>query len=257
MSLLPQRKKSPEEIAKLRESLGVPGLSPGEEPLPIPDAIPPAPAEPVETIIPAHHQATLVHAPETTPPAPQPVEIPHGPKPVHSLKRSERIPALPAEEPSSEEHDASPPNSRTHTPKPVRSLRKSEQMPVLTEHAAEPFPDSKLPFHRHSDQEISEIRRREALAMMQPVVNPKLAAAHPALLVPGYLCAIAGSSCFFFYGVPLAATAGCAATALLLAAFVFLRRPISRHHAAFIAVIALFVVVFGALHYFPHLQHAT
>jgi len=257
MSLLPQRKKSPEEIAKLRESLGVPGLLPGEDPLPIPDTRSQAPAEPVETIIPAHHQATLVHAPETTPLAPQPVEAHHGHRPLHSLKRSERIPALPAEDPPSDEPDAAPPNSRSHAPKPVRSLRKSEQMPVLTEHDAEPSPDSKLPFHRHSDQEISEIRRREALAMMKPVVNPKLAAAHPALLVPGYLCAIAGSSCFFFYGVPLAATAGSTAAALLFAAFIYLRRPISRHHAAFIAVIALFVIVFGALHYFPHLRHAT
>ena len=36
MSLLPQRKKSAEEIAKLRESLGIPGASPeGEAPVEI------------------------------------------------------------------------------------------------------------------------------------------------------------------------------------------------------------------------------
>jgi K+-transporting ATPase A subunit len=44
---------------------------------------------------------------------------------------------------------------------------------------------------------------------------------------------------------------------MLVAAFIGIRKPISRHHAAFIAVIALFVIIFGALHYFPHLRHAT
>jgi K+-transporting ATPase A subunit len=29
------------------------------------------------------------------------------------------------------------------------------------------------------------------------------------------------------------------------------------HHAAFIAVLSLFVLVFGVLHYFPQLQHGT
>ena len=93
--------------------------------------------------------------------------------------------------------------------------------------------------------------------MMTPAANPKLATAHPALLAPSYLLAAAGASCFFFPEFPMAATAGCSAAAMLLAAFIYLRRPISRHHAAFIAVIALFVIVFGALHFFPHLRHAT
>ena len=77
------------------------------------------------------------------------------------------------------------------------------------------------------------------------------------MLAPGYILAIAGASCFYFYEFPMEATAACAAAALLIAGFIFLRRPISSPHAAFIAVIALFVIVFGALHYFPHLQHAT
>jgi hypothetical protein len=140
----------------------------------------------------------------------------------------------------------------------VRSLRKSEQVPVLAPAPATPSPDSKIPFHRHSDNEIAEIRRREALALMTPhAPNPKLAAAHLALLIPGYLLAIAGASCFLYYEVPMAATAGCVTGAMLIAGFVFLCRPISRHHAAFIAVIALFVLVFGALHFFPQLRHAT
>ena len=251
MSLLPQRKKTAEEIAKLRENLGVPAL-------PAEASDPPA-TPPVEALVPTHHEATVVaaavEAAETPHIEPAPAPIPHGPKPVHSLKRSERIPAPSAEETPAE---TPTPEPAPGSPKPVRSLRKSEQIPVLKPAPAKPSADSKIPFHRHSDDEIAEIRRRDALAMMNAhVPNPKLAAAHPALLIPGYLLAIAGGSCFFFYEVPMAATAGCAATALLISGFIFVRRPISRHHAGFIAIIALLVLVFGALHFFPQLRHAT
>lgn len=254
MSLLPQRKKSAEEIAKLRESLGIPGVLPdADAPSAVKETAVP-PAEIVDTIVPTHHEATVVHPPETAPLDPLPAPVPHGPKPVHTFKRSEQIPAVPHVEPVVPEEIPEP---QVPVVKLVRSLRKSEQGPVLPPTPTDSFADSKLPVHRHSDRELNEIRKREALAMMNARPNPKLAVAHPGLIAPGYVLAVAGASCFYFYEFPLAATAACAATALLIAGFIFLRRPISRHHAAFIAVIALFVIVFGALHYFPHLQHAT
>jgi hypothetical protein len=256
MSLLPQRKKSAEEIAKLRESLGVPGVSPEAETASAPEAAS-APAAGVETIVPTHHEATVVHAAEPEPAA-EPEHLPppahHGPKQVHSLKRSERMPLEPTDEPDDE---APSPLPQGPLPKTVRSLRKSEQAPLPAFPHSVPAANSKLPAHRHNDRELNEIRRREAIAMMHPAANPKLAVAHPAVIVPGYLLALAGASCFVFYQFPIAATAACSATALALAAFIFVSRPISRHHAAFIAVIALFVIVFGVLHYFPHLRHAT
>jgi len=190
MSLLPQRKKSAEEIAQLRESLGVPA------------------------------------------------------PPAESAERPAAVP--------------SPPESGPSVPGPVRSLRKSEQVPVLVPAPEESGGNPKIPIHRHSADEIAEIRRREALALMAPhAPNPKLASAHIAILIPGYLLAIAGASCFVFQGFPLAATAGCSALSLVISGFVFVRRPISRHHAGFIAIISLFVIVFGTLHYFPQLRHAT
>ncbi len=242
MSLLPQRKKSAEEIAKLRETLGVPAPPEKETETPV--------AAGFETIVPTHHEAIVEHHP--APPEPEAPPARHDPKPVRSLKRAERIPP-PEPHTSKAVHIDVP-----HLAKPVRSLRKSEQVPVLVPAPPEPTADSKLPLHRHSDEEIAEIRRREALAMMNPSPpNPKLAAAHVALLIPGYLCAIAGATCFLSYRFPMAATAACAAVALLISAFVFVRRPLSRHHAAFIAMIALFVLVFGTLHFFPQLRHAT
>jgi hypothetical protein len=117
---------------------------------------------------------------------------------------------------------------------------------------------SKLPVHRHSDREIAELRRREALQMMTAAApNPKLIPAHPALVAPGYALALAGAVCFFWEKFPLAATAGFSAAAFVIAAAIARLRPLSRHHAAFIAILALLVLVFGALHYFPHLRHAT
>lgn len=143
-------------------------------------------------------------------------------------------------------------------PKPVRSLRKSEQIPVLLPTPPSPNPDSKLPLQRRSDEEIAAIRRRDTLAMMTPPPpNRKLAVAHPVILVMGYICALAGISCFFFAEFPIPATVACGLVALLIAATILWRYPISRHHAAFIAVIALLVLAFATLHYFPHLRHAT
>ncbi len=251
MSFLPQRKKSAEEIAKLRESLGVPGSPGAAEPDP---ETPPPPAPEADVIIPSHHEAAVVHEtpPEPEEPArPLPAPASFAPHETHSLKRSERETRPP-------ETQSLPEPETARKPKVVKSLRKSERGPIsVATHAAEPQRDSKLPFHRHSDREIAEIRRREALAGMAPPPNPRLAVAHPALIIPGYLLAVAGASCFFFYQFTVQATAVCAGAALLIAAFIFLKKPISRHHAAFIAMIALLVIVFGALHFFPQLRHAT
>jgi hypothetical protein len=222
MSLLPQRKKSTEEIAKLRESLGIPGISPAET-----TTAPPAEAAP------SHH----------------------GPRQVHSLKRSERNPDAASAEPLLRSVTTAPQPQVTKLDSPPR---KSAQGRIATPTVTDSASHSKLPEHRHTDQELNELRRREAIAMLAAAKpDPRLARAHPILLIPGYLLAFAGALCFYDYQLPLNAAASCAAAALLIAAFVCLRRPLSRHHAAFIAVITLFVIVFGALHYFPQLQHAT
>jgi hypothetical protein len=272
---LPERKKSAAEIARLRESLGVPAASAGEGGGSAPT--PGDAAAPVDTIVPASHQATVVHTPETVPLSPQPEPDPGEPaKPVHSLKRSERRP--PPQNPPAQSGDGTggpgrfsganpdsvspqprsmPDYPRPGRSKPIRSLRKSEQAPPAAGSQPEPPPDSKLPHHRHSDKEIQEIRRREALALMNSAPNPLLFPAHPALIIPGYVTALGAAVGFYFYEFHLLLTVALILASLGFAAYIFLKKPISRHHAAFIAVLSLFVLVFAALHYFPQLRHAT
>jgi K+-transporting ATPase A subunit len=81
--------------------------------------------------------------------------------------------------------------------------------------------------------------------------------AHPVLIVPGYLFAIAAAVGIYFYDVQKEVAAGGVVLALIIAAIIFFKKPLSVHHAAFITVAVLFVVVFGALHYFPQLRHGT
>jgi hypothetical protein len=249
MSLLPQRKKSPEELAKLRETLGIPGAAAEAPPTSEPAAPPAPPPAHVETIVPAVHEAAVV---EDGDPMPLQTEPAHaaGPRPVHSLKRSERMPA-PAATPVPTA--AAAPN---RTARPVRSLRKSEHLPPAAPHPESP-PDSRLPHQRHSDREIEEIRRREVLSMMNAAPNPRLFPAHPAIIIPGYVFPPAAAAGIWFYQIPLAATAVLAILSLAIAGLILWSKPISRHHAAFIAVLAVFLIVFSALYYFPQLRHAT
>lgn len=264
MSLLPQRKKSAEEIAKLRETLGITAPTQGELELPVENAPEPAPApaKKIEPPLPAF--------------APIPFAELHDAKSAHANP----IPVLPCEEsgppPTAVEH--LPPPEELPAPLPVeqpatrivRSLRKSEQGPVHT--PPPPAPDSKLPIHRHSDKELNEIRRRETLAMIGTPIMPQTHTAHLSLVIIGYLLAIIGGVAvaipdylaevardFGFYHdyFEKILTATCAGLALPIAAFIYFRKPFSRHHAAFIGVITLFVIIFGALHYFPQLRHGT
>lgn len=309
---LPQRKKSAEEIAKLRESLGIIGPPPVEEKLPMEEPSvevessanedPPAEDEPPvdrqsseEKESPAEMPSPALEAEgapavtepvsaiseplpeavpaEEIPPAPPlsslPVAEAHEPKVVRSLKRSERIPVLPVEVSGplpAADHlpeprptiPATSPLPVPHGSKVVRSLRKSEQGPLPPVH--EPRPDSKLPIHRHSDDELNRIRRQDVIAQTAAPLHPLALTAHLVIIIPGYLAALAGGACFYFYDIEkhlMSLTAGCVVVALAIAAFIFYKKPLSRHHAAFIAVLSLLVIVFGALYYFPTLQHGT
>jgi hypothetical protein len=263
MSALPQQKKSPEEIAKLRETLGIP-VEAGSS---APEAPEPAVAAPLaDTPMPAHP-----------------------PRARHSLKRAERtvvlppdpvvvatVPVLEAPEGGVEHLDVpAQPVPVPHAPKPIRSLKRSERMggPVSPSQVRPVPAESRLPGHRHSDEELAEIRRRAAMAALAEGGHQLPEAAGVPLFVTGYVLAIGGAATptalkllaklmdSYTLGTALGSgyhvlVAG-ALAALPVAAFIYLKKSLSRHHAAFIAIIAMFALIFAILHYIPQLRYAA
>lgn len=219
MSLLPQRKKSPEEIARIRESLGIPAV-PADSPPPDPPPL---------------------RKPEPPPPATPQTSGPADPAPTDP---DEEVIVLPVAGNSAEKSAIS---FRKSEPAPAQGPSRSTLSP----------PGTKLPTHRHSDREIEELRHRQRLAELNAAPNPKLLPAHPAAIIPGYLPPVAAAVGFYFYNIHIAITAACLAASLVFAAVIFLRKPVSRHHAAFITAFTLLTTAFAFLHYFPHLRHAT
>lgn len=96
-----------------------------------------------------------------------------------------------------------------------------------------------------------------AFAQLEPVYDPRLQKAHPALVALGYLPVLIAVLIAYFYAQPLIVTAPLVGVSLLVALIILLRKPISRHHAGFIFAICFLVIAFGILHYFPQLQHAS
>jgi hypothetical protein len=195
--MIPQKKKTPEEIAALREGLGMP-----------PEPTPPPPDQESSAPI----VEPIVHL--DPPPAPvQPKKV--EPKPIHSLRK----------------HD--PPLA----PAPATTNR------------------TELPTGRHDSRDISQIRKREALAALQqpgmdPVAYLRKQTASPFLYVPGYLLAIAaGIAAYqrFHYITPSVLLA----ISAFILVFIAWRKPRSRHHAALLFIIVFLTLVFGALHYAP------
>lgn len=226
--MIPDKKKTPEEIAALREELGIPGAPentasqspapPRTEPEPKqPEKVKPKPAPVLD---PAHPDATpspsgadpVVHL--DLPPATAPEKKPEAIK-THSLRKNE-LPLAPA--------------------------------PTVTRKTT-------LPTHRHDPRDIAEIRRREAIASLaekpqDPAIHLKKITAHPVLLAPAYLLAFAAAFAAWhraFYAAPLVLIS----LSILLTVYIFICKKRSRHHAAILTIIIVMTLTFGGLHYAP------
>lgn len=270
MNPLPQRKKSAEEIAILRESFGMP-------PAPFTAETEQARAYPVATV------SSKIAA---DPPVDAMVPVDDAPPLVHArpqfrtFKRSERSPqpetgALPHAHAATAEAAIAPQvaamPSAGRRRRPLRLQRSAEQAAAPAPSA--PAAESKLPVQRHSVAELADARRRDALAVISQGAYEVPGAAHPALLAIGYGLAIGGAAAPTLlnglsrltdsYTLGLAYGGGyhllTAATlaALPVAGFIYCCKTLSRHHAAFIAIIVFFALVFAVLHYIPQLRHAT
>lgn len=247
--MLPQRRKSAEEIAKLREEMGIPG------------AVPPAVAAETQTEGPTA-AAALAPAPPPSifePPAEGELPPSPAPKPVKSLRRSERQPL-------------------------ERKAPVERRAPVATSAAAAgsaPAAAAAIPQRRHSDDEIQHLR-------MQTLATPEAAISYihhleaPKLwLIAGYAGSVLGfiagrwgrilpdkptpdftfewmaslSRLSFFPAACLVLMVLLSALSLAVAAGIWWKKPRSRHHSGFIAMITVLLVTFGTIIYYLPTTH--
>jgi hypothetical protein len=268
--MLPQRRKSAEEIAKLRESMGIPGVAAGEDGAPpSPPLAPPPPAPaaaPEKKAAPAPQRREASAAAQTQAPTPAPQPPAFAPEPVAA--------------PVIEEEPLAP-----RLPKPVRSLRKSEQGLVERTPAAtasnKKVPavrteGTALPQRRHNERELMEMRRVQSAAPDQSINHLQHLAVRWYWVVLAYALPLLGMLCAFlahwlpdvpapdfptiamaeFSRMPWLGTLGFwllasfSGLGLLMAGWFAWKKPRSRHHAGFIAILAFLVLVFGIIHQF-------
>lgn len=234
--MIPNRKKTPEEIAALREGLG------------IPDALP------------------ALGAPRQRPGSFPPIENAASPSPP-SERKIEPIPApildhltATASNHSIAHLEVAPAPFVEKKPAPLRSqhsLRKHE-LPLAPAQVV--THKTVLPTGRHDDKDIAELRRRDAIKSLtsevpDPATHLRKMTAGPFLLAPTYIVALAAGAAAWqhvHYVTPLALLL----IASLLTIFIFIRKKRSRHHSAILTIIILMTLVFGGLHYAPLFNHA-
>jgi hypothetical protein len=287
MSFLPQRRKSPEEIAQLRDSLGVPASVPSVEKEPTPESPPALAADAFDlkledssiddfsfvpmvkvgasTVPPAGSQSqpflTKLEALEDSPKMANGFALPEisaAPSTPETSTLFERATQFESPSPLEPAIKLVP---QTPAPLPIAVVAPTptdEAAPALAvktqDHEAG---EMKIPSHKHTPTEIERLRRQMAFTQVESVYNPRLQKAHPFLVVMGYIPVLAGAVLAYFYHQPMIVTAPFVGFSLLIALIILLRKPISRHHAGFIFAICFLAIAFGILHYFPQLQHAA
>lgn len=227
MSPLPERRKSAEELAALRESLGIPGERPEGPTFP-------AQKEAIET-----PKSSVFEKPAD-------LEMP---KPA---------------------------------PKPVRSLRKSKGLVVDQPKETVAANTGKLPFRRHTDKELVGLRKTEAPPSVPPAVHLEsmtarwwwLALFYGLGLVLIFLALLGGwarglskfdlpaewvFALVRWENFPLLQFAMLIGSGVLMlggAAWLRFRRPRSQHHAGILTIVAVLVLVFATLYFYPELNGA-
>ncbi len=256
MSPLPERRKTAEELAELRKSLGIPGAAADTGPAGEASAEPPAgsPEEPPREA--GATEATAAKAKEA----------------------KEKEPARPAAGAAgdSNQDSAEPDAEEAVVLKPVRSLKRSERAAPI--HPPKPVASEsgKLPAHRHSERELRELRMRD-LPSDLPAVHLEQLHVGRLKIIAIYLLSLAGYGLVFLadwasnqptpdlparwiadfvhrpdlgriLSIALGVIGG---SVLLLCGWIWWKKPRSRHHAAFLTIIAVLVLVFGILHFLP------
>jgi hypothetical protein len=230
--MIPDKKKTPEEIAALREGLGIPDVIPQ----------PGAPRQRPQQATPVAPGTHVIPPPDA--PVLDPTHPDH-PLPDGAAEPVIHLDVVPL-----------PPEMEKSEPKPVHTLRKHDlplaPAPPVTHKTA-------LPTHRHDPRDIAEIRKREALAALQtpnmdPISHVRKQTASPFLYTPGYLLIVAAAATAyqrFLYLTP----ATLLALATLIMIVIAATKPRSRHHAALLFILIFLTLAFGGLHYAPLFNH--
>lgn len=251
---MPERRKTPEELAALRESLGIPPTRGA------PQQAEPAPRELAENGSGALEGLPLAGAAEPT----ESVFEPSGKPIAETVLREHGGIRM--------EVDSRP---------LVRTLRKSRSLSVdQPKKPSSRRTPGMIPEKRHSVQELNQLRK--AAQLSPPVGNLIPKRAHPILLgalyVVGCIPVIAAlfsavgdrapySTLSFEWLMQLCHTEDdlmlrfgvlCSGAVLLIlsAGWLAWARPLSRHHAGFMTIVAVLVLVFGTLYFFPQLHGA-
>lgn len=246
--MIPKKKKTQEELAALREELGIPDApplpgAPRNRPLPQPEKKP----EPAPEAKPAKKPAPPAEKEMPTPKL-DPAHPDASPAPI----LREPVVHLDPDAPDLEEAE-----TEVREPVQYHSLRKKE-LPLAPAPAV--THKTSLPAHRHGDDDIARLRKREALEkLQQPQLDPSIQlramTASPWLLAPAYIVALgAGATIWqrFHHISPIILLV----LSSLLTLYIFLKKKRSRHHAAILFLIILMTLVFGGLHYAPIFQNA-
>lgn len=258
MSLIPQRKHTPEELAALRAK-EFPHV-----PTPNSEAPPLAPAQPDHVI-----EAPLTNTvPRFTPP------VKHGTYHGFDGLRPDAAALPPSAQASAGQHAALPPTHASETVPSSPSIRKIPPQKHGALHAfdglrpeaaaeissGQAAPNAALPQRKHDEREISEMRRRAMFETRPPVQYIRNMALNPILGGMLYICAIVTIYLTFHYWDAFppqkfyAPAAGCSFL-LLASLLIYWKKPRGRHHAAFLAGIAIilagFVILLTTNHHAP------
>lgn len=209
--MIPTRKKTPEELAALREGLG---LFQNQEPQPSPPEPQPSPPGP------RPDGPLFQKVIGQTPPTPQPEQPPEEERKPrkrnnHSLRKVE-LPLYPAQR---TQHKTTLPKNR----RSASDLAELQRREALANFSANPA---------------------------DPVARLKKLEAHPILLGLAYLTALAAiytawKTFHYITPISLICVSG------LLTAYIFWTKKRSRHHAAILLIILAMTLVFGGIHYAP------
>ena len=265
MSPLPERRKTPEELAELRESLGISAEGPP----------PDAPGVRNEDEGPGSDEAEALKSAVFEEPA--------------ADSEDAAVPLLDEqadEEQADEVELVSPEVPETEGEPSVvspHSLRKSASLVVDQPKPIRHRPDGSLPSRRHTDEELMRLRRMDAAPAVSPIEDLARRTVPLPAMILFYLLAAAAvallimESLWFSKAQPvdlpfewlgraveadsygsaiMGLIGGLSVLVLLVAGWISWRRPLSRHHAGFMTIIAVLVLVFGTLYFFPGLHGA-